>query len=126
MRAFFLILTLLAAAHVSAESDKTEWQNTTLSDETIQKIQRAQFDYKKCVAEELQKPSYQKGDMRNATDAVIKQCEPVLSKIRETYVAEKIPGQVADRHLKQLRVRYTRQALQELIFRAAARQSGSQ
>jgi hypothetical protein len=127
MRAFFLIPALLALAGNSwAKSDKVEWQETTLTDKTIKKIQQAQFQYKKCIAEELQKPVYQNRDSRNATDALIKQCEPILSQVRNVYLEQNIPGPVADRHLKQLRIHYTRQALQELMFRQASRQSGGQ
>jgi hypothetical protein len=124
-KTLFLIL-LFSSASVFANDAKNEWQNTELSDATIKKIQEAQFQYKKCVAVEMQKPAYREIDTRKATDQVIKQCEPVLAKMREVYLAEKVPGVIADRHLKQMRLRVTRSALQELMFSEAARKSGQQ
>jgi hypothetical protein len=124
-KTLFLIL-LFSSASVFATDAKNEWQNTELSDATIKKIQEAQFQYKKCVAVEMQKPAYREIDTRKATDQVIKQCEPVLAKMREVYLAEKVPGVIADRHLKQMRLRVTRSALQELMFSEAARKSGQQ
>jgi hypothetical protein len=121
----FCIL-LLTTSFANAEAPKDEWQNTTLSEDTIKKIQQAQFQYKKCVSEEMQKPAYREIDTRKATDQVIKQCEPVLAKMRDVYVAEKVPGAVADRHLKQMRLKTTRSLLQELMFSEAARKSGQQ
>lgn len=116
-------LLLLMALPVLAESTTSEWQNTTLSDATIAKIQQASYDYKKCVSDEIQKPDYQKQESRYATEQIIKQCEVVLAKMREVYLAEKVPEVIADRHLKQLRTKTTRDALQTLIFAEAARKS---
>ncbi len=101
-----------------------DWNGSALSDALIQKIQEASYNYKKCAADEMQKPAYVSVDVRKATEAVIKQCEPVLSKMRETYLAEKVPATIADRHLKQLRTQTTRNLLAELMFRDAARKAG--
>jgi len=117
---------MLFTAVSYANDPKNEWHNTELSDSTIKKIQEAQFQYKKCVAEEMQKPAYQSIDTRKATDEIIKQCESVLAKIREVYLAEKVPETIADRHLRHMRIQYTRKALQELMFAEAARKSGQQ
>jgi hypothetical protein len=115
---FSTLMLFTAASHAN------EWHNTELSDITLKKIQEAQFQYKKCVAEEMQKPAYQAIDTRKATDEIIKQCESVLAKIREVYLAEKVPEIIADRHLRHMRIQHTRKALQELMFAEAARKSG--
>ncbi|MGZ8152561.1 MAG: hypothetical protein ACXW0Q_07090 [Methylovulum sp.] len=119
----FAACVLFATASF-ADDAKNEWHDTTLSEATIAKIQEVQFQYKKCVSDEMQKPGYQQIDTRNATDGIIKQCEPALTKIREVYTSENIPGSVADRHLKQLRVQTSRNVLQNLMFVEAARKSG--
>lgn len=126
MKKVLFLTLLLSAVAVYANDPKNDWHNTELSDATIKKIQEAQYQYKKCVAEEMQKPAYHEIDTRKATDLVIKQCEPVLAKMREVYIGEKVPGIIADRHLKQMRLRTTRTALQELMFSEAARKSGQQ
>jgi hypothetical protein len=112
------------AAPAAAGQASGEWQGTVLSDTVIKKIQESNYEYKKCVGEQMQKPAYKDMDSRKATDEIIKQCEPVLSKMRETYLAEKVPGAIADRHLRQMRIRITRKVLQEMIFAQASRNAG--
>jgi hypothetical protein len=126
MKKMLLLIPLLVSATAFAENTKDEWNGTVLTEATIAKIQEAQLKYKKCVSDEMQKSAYQTIDFRNATDQVMKQCEPVLGKMRDVYLAEKVPGAVADRHLKQMRIEVTRSALQSLMFLDAARKSGQQ
>ena len=116
-----LFAALLIPVSASAEQASDEWQNTTISDATIKKIQEAKYEYKKCVGEQMQKPAYLDMDSRKATEAILKLCEPMLGKMRETYLAEKIPGVMADRHLRQVRIQTTRKVLQEMIFARAGR-----
>lgn len=124
MKTFFFLITLLFTLTVNAEEIKDEWQNTTLSDTTIKKIQESRYEYKQCIGTQLQKPAYLTMDTRKATEEIMKQCEPVLGKIREVYIAEKIPASLADRHLKQIRIQTTRKALQNLMFEQAAKNAG--
>jgi hypothetical protein len=107
-----------------AEAPKDEWQNTTISDEVIQKIQAAQLSYKKCAVEQMRKPDIaNKQDSRFATDAVVKQCEPVLAGIRKVYMDAKVPPVIADRQLKKLRIQVTRNVLQEFMYAEAAKKA---
>ena len=105
----------------AAETENMQWQNTSLTETTINIIQAVKLDYRKCIVEELKKPAYLEGDSRKATGEIIKFCEPALSKMREIYTSEKVPEEIADRHLRQLRIKMTRNALQELIYAQAAR-----
>lgn len=129
MKMYFLTSLILLSASIgswsiAAEKTGDEWQATALSDATIKKVQEGIYEHKKCISEQMKKPDYAKMDSRNATDAIIKQCEPALSKIRETYLADKVPATVADRHLKQIRIQVTRKALQGMMFSEAARKAG--
>ncbi len=126
MKKILFLTVLLSATMAFAENAKDEWQNTTLSDATIKKIQDGGYQYKKCVSDEMQKPAYQQQESRNATEAIMKQCESVLSQMREIYLAEKVPEVIADRHLRQMRMKTTRSVLQEMMFSEAARKSGQQ
>lgn len=123
---FALIATLLMLSQLAfaEESNKDEWNETTLSEETIQKIQKAQFTYKKCVVDAMKNPDFAKLESRNATDAVIKQCEPTLAEMRKVYTDAEVPGIVADRHLKKMRIQVTRNVLQELMYVEAAKKAG--
>jgi len=124
MKVLILLLSLFVSTVAIAEKANEEWQNTILTDATIKKIQEANYEYKKCVGEQMQKSSYQTMDSRKATDEIIKQCEPVLAKMRAVYLAEKVPSTIADRPLRQLRTQVTRNLLQELMFSQANRKEG--
>ncbi|TRW94308.1 hypothetical protein [Candidatus Methylobacter oryzae] len=126
MKKILFLTILLSVVTAFADDAKNEWHNTTLSDATIKKIQDAQYQYKKCVAGEMQKSTYQDQESRKATEAIMKQCESVLSQMREIYLAEKVPDIIADRHLKQMRMQTTRNVLQGMMFSEAARKSGQQ
>lgn len=126
MKKIIFIAALFPVFTASANDPKNEWHNTVLSEETMKKIQTAKYDYKKCVVDEMKKPDYQNSDSRKATGGIIKQCEPVLGKMREIYLQEKVPDVIADRHLKQMRIQTTRTLLQEIMFAEAARKSGGQ
>ncbi len=122
MKKLFLIPLLLISTTIFAEeASKEDWQNTTISDATIKKIQESKYVYKKCVVDEMQKAPYQTQESRQATEAIVKQCENVLAKMREVYIAEKVPEVIADRHLKQMRLQTTRLVLQDMMFNEAAR-----
>lgn len=118
-----LIMGILSYTAFAEAADK-EWQKTVISEATIQKVQASKNDYKKCIGEQMQKPAFLDMDSRKATDEIIKQCEPSLSKIRGVYLAEKVPAEIADRHLRQIRIQITRNVLEGLIFAQASRQTG--
>ncbi len=119
-----IILFLAGLFIASATLAENTWQNTTISEPTIQKIQAGKLDYKKCVGEQMQKTTYANMDSRKATDQIIKECEPVLAKMREIYTNEKIPGEISDRHLRQIRTQISRNALEGLMFEQASRNAG--
>jgi len=126
MKKILFLSLLLSAGTVFADDAKNEWHNTTLSDATIEKIQAAKYEYKKCVGSEMQKSAYQEQDSRKATEAIMKQCESILSNMREIYTDAKVPEVIADRHLKQMRMQTTREALQGMMFSEASRKAGNQ
>ena len=124
MKQILLLALLASVSFVSAKEVKSEWNATALTEDTIKKIQLAQVEYKQCVADEMQKPGYAKIEARSSTDAIIKQCEKVLTKMRQVYVDVKVPGIVADRHLKKMRTDITRRVLKQLMFAEASRKAG--
>ena len=126
MNKYFLLILCLTASSAFADDDKNEWQSTSISDAVIEKIQTAKYDYKKCVSDEMQKSVYQDIDTRNATDAIMKQCEAILAKMREVYTKAEVPEVIADRHLKQMRMQTTREVLQGMMFFSASRKAPSQ
>ena len=124
MKHILLLALLVSSTLIYAKDTKNEWNATSLTEETIKKIQQSQFQYKKCVMTEMQKKGYLKIESRSATDAIIKQCENVLSQMRTVYTDVKVPGVIADRHLKKMRISITRRVLKQLMFAEAARAAG--
>ena len=122
---YFLILLLAGSVAIAEEAKKEEeWQATNLTDEVIQKVQKAQFNYKKCVVDAMRKPENAKLESRNATDVVIRACEPVLAELRKVFTDAEVPGVIADRQLKKMRIQVTRNVLQELMYNEAAKKAG--
>ncbi len=124
MKKFLLIILLFCSGYAVATESKNEWQSTSLTEALIKTIQQAQQEYKACVMQEMQKPVYQQQDSRNATEIIIKTCEPTLAEMRTKYLKADVPAIIADRHLKKMRIQTTRKLLQELMFQEAARQAG--
>ncbi len=125
MKKVILAVLMLSHFSVMAKSETNEWTNTTISDQTIELIQQAQLKYKNCVTQEMQKKGYLKIDSRNATNAIIQQCESVLSDMRKVYLKNNVPNVIADRHLKKMRIDITRRVLKQLIFMEASRAAGA-
>lgn len=125
MKYRLLIALMLLAGAAGAEEADQDWNGSALSDAVIEKIQQAQFTYKKCVVDAIQRGEFGTLESRHATDAIIKQCEPTLGDIRKIYTDAEVPGVVADRHLKKLRIQTTRNLLQELMYREAAKNAGA-
>jgi len=118
----FLILALLVSSSIVCAKESTNGKyDTPLTDDTIKKIQQAQYKYKKCVTDEMQKLGYSKIESRSATEAITKQCEKVLSNMRQVYIDVKMPEEVADRHLRKMRTQMTRRVLKQLMFVEASR-----
>ena len=126
MKPFLFSLLLLSSAWAFAEETKPkdEWQNTTLSDEVIHKIQQAEYNYKKCMSDAIRKPEIAKLDSRKGTDTVVNQCESVLAENHKIYVDAGVPSVIADRQIKSIRIKTTRNVLQELMYNEAAKKSG--
>jgi hypothetical protein len=116
---------LFVFGNAMAAESAQEWDGSVLKDETIQQIQKAQFTYKKCVTDQMQKPDMLSMESRHATDAIIKACEPTLGEMRKIYVDAGVPETIADRPLRKLRIQVTRNLLQELMYREAAKQAGA-
>ncbi len=125
MKRFLFMTLLLVSAGAWAEEKAEEWGETVLSEQTIEKIQQAQIAYKQCVVDAMRQPDYARLESRQATDAVIKSCETVLADMRKVYTDVEVPGVIADRHLKKMRIDITRKVLQQLMYAEAAKQAGA-
>jgi hypothetical protein len=122
MKKIIPLIWLLLSFNVFAADSKEEWSPTTLSEETIKKIQSVQYDYKKCASDEMQNLINENKTSQKLTDAtneIMGKCESYLAKMKAVYLDEKVPETIADRHLKQMRIKTTRNVIQELMYREA-------
>ncbi|MCF7970623.1 MAG: hypothetical protein K9L22_05595 [Methylococcaceae bacterium] len=119
------VLSLPVLAAETAQPSGATWNGSELSEATIKQVQADKHSYTQCIYKEAQKQGYQKIDSRVATDAVMKQCEKELSKIRSTFIDSGVPAIITDRFLKKTRIEMTRKILKSLIFAEAARKSGA-
>ena len=55
MKHILFLVILVSSSYTYATDAKNEWHATSLSEETIKKVQHAQYNYKKCVTDEMQK-----------------------------------------------------------------------
>lgn len=124
MKQFLIIIILFYSGLLFAKDNKNQWQETLLTEKVIKKIQLSQWHYKKCINKEMIKSTHSKQKSRQATGAIIKQCEAQLAKMRGVYINSKIPEIIADRHLKKMRTQMTRHLLKVLMFKEATKQSG--
>jgi len=127
-KALLLILCALSLQVIAKEKTQPSgetWTNSSLSEKTIKQVQTDKYKYTQCIYKEAQKKGYQKIDSRVATDAVMKQCEQELAKIRATFINDGVPAVIADRYLKKARITMTRKILKSLVFAEAARKSGA-
>ncbi len=126
MKQVLFIALLMSSSSTFAAEAKNEWNATKLTDTTIKNIQQAQYQYKKCVTDKMQKTNSHNIEVKGATDAIMKQCEQVLSQMRQVYLDADVPGVIADRHLKKMRIDITRRVIKQLMFTAAATKMGAQ
>ncbi len=122
---YALSFSACAATEPSTNKDN-KWDGSSLSNEVITQVQTAKATYKQCVYTEAQKKGYVKIDSRVATDAIMKQCEPSLGKIRTIFINAGVPPISIDRFLKKTRADLTRNILRSLMFAEAARKAGAQ
>ena len=120
MKNFLMFILFALSVNVSAYTDD-KWDGSVLDEATIKKIQGAQYDYKRCIVKEMQKKGYASIESRTATGAIIKQCEPALADMRKVYLDAGVPGVIADRHLKRMRIQLTRRLLKQLMYQEAAK-----
>ncbi|MDF1582696.1 MAG: hypothetical protein RQ733_04810 [Methyloprofundus sp.] len=127
-KALLFVLCVLSLPALAAEKTQPSgetWNGSELTEATIKQVQADKYSYTQCIYKEAQKQGYQKIDSRVATDAVMKQCESELAKIRATFIDSGVPPIITDRFLKKTRIEMTRQILKSLVFAEAARNTGA-
>ncbi len=120
----FFTLIIASCNLYAGHKQGNEWQQTTLSDSAINHIQKAKYKYSQCIRTEIEKIMSANIDSRKATDMVMKQCELVLKDVRQIFIDEKVPEQLADRYMKKTRTETARKTLKHLMFVDASKKMG--
>jgi flavorubredoxin len=122
----FVLLSLILASSIlyAGHNQGNEWQQTTLPDSAITHIQIAKSKYSQCIRGEIKNIVSANFDSRKATDMVMKQCEMLLTQVRQIFLDEKVPEQIADRYMKKTRTETARNTLKHLMFVDASKKMG--
>ncbi|HYE35327.1 hypothetical protein [Methylocaldum sp.] len=121
MRLFSRVLivgALLSALQPAFGDD--EWQGTTLSDQTLEKVKLALVAYQGCVNNETRTHIGDQLDSRAITDRILKTCEEKLSKVKAAFDGEKVPGTISERYMRSRRTQAARQILRTVMGAQAA------
>lgn len=116
---FAMLFAGLCWTSACANPAPSTWNATELSDSTIRAIQRAQYQYKKCVIGKMRQNTTSKDAIETAASKVIKRCESVLAKMRKVYLAAAVPDIIADRHLRKMRTDISRRVIKQLMFQVS-------
>jgi hypothetical protein len=118
-----LCLALLLLGCQSAPDKETSgtWTESTLSEQTLKKIQASAFDYQKCLNQQIMAGIPTETDARAVTDMILRRCEDRLIPIKTTFDAEKIPDEISNRYLRQKRTQGARNVLKFVMSVQAAK-----
>jgi hypothetical protein len=108
----------LAAA---TEEIKQEWQPSTLSEQTLAKVNAGVEQYQTCLNNETRAHVNDKDDSRKVADLILRNCEKPLSVVKAAFDAEKVPGVISDRYLRSKRSRAAQQVVKVVMGAQASR-----
>jgi hypothetical protein len=114
-----LIAGILVSALLPALAED-EWRGTTLSDQTLEKVNLALVAYQGCVNTEARAHIGEPVDSRAITDSVLKTCEDKLSQVKAAFDSEKVPAAISERYMRARRTQVARQILRTFMATQAA------
>lgn len=87
----------------AAAEQKSQWQASTLSQQTIDKANAVVQDYRLCLSDETKARINDQGDSRAIADLILRQCEPRLTPVKTLFDAEQVPAEISERYLRKNR-----------------------
>jgi len=121
-----LLAGLVLIMPVARAAPEEAWQGSSLSDETLKKVQLALVDYQRCINEDTQARINDRLDSRAMTDAILKQCEEKLGAVKTAFDQEKVPAEVSDRYMRSRRTHAARNILKTIMGIQALRAGSGQ
>lgn len=119
-----IIAVCVWAVAASAIAAEQSWQESILKPATLKKVSAASNQYQRCMGEQLSSYLDSGQDPRGITDAILKQCESQLQPMRDAFIAEKVPPEMADRYLHKTRTHAARNLIREVMAMQAVRGIG--
>lgn len=117
-------ITLMACQSPEKKTEQaTAWQPSTLSEETLGKVQDGLRVYQRCVNDETRTHLDDRMDSRRITDLILQNCEDKLSAIKATFDAENVPDSISERYLRSKRSHAAQQILRVVMANQAVRSS---
>jgi hypothetical protein len=114
------------------KEDRGTWTESTLTEQTLKKIQAGSFDYQQCLNQQLMAGIPAETDESVVTNNILGRCEQRLKPIKATFDAEKVPEDISDRYLNQKRThakrnvqRFVRSVQAAQAAEAAAKAAGN-
>lgn len=98
-----------------------QWQESTLSRETIAKANASVKDYQQCLNTETQAHINDRLDSRDIANGVLKVCEDKLSGIMSAFDAEGVPEVVSQRYMRKNRSQGAQNVLRYVMSVQAVR-----
>jgi hypothetical protein len=115
--------TPVAPIPAPQEAVKSQWQESTLSPDTIQRANQTVRDYRQCLNDATLALLKVPGDPRALSDRVLRQCEDRLAPIKDAYDREGVPASISERYQRRTRSQGAQSVLRVLMEVAAQRAS---
>ena len=116
-----LMLLIGAARAEESEVIKQEWQPSTLSEQTLNKVNAGVEQYQTCLNDETRTHINDKDDSRRVTDLILRNCEAKLTVVKTAFDDEKVPGVISDRYIRSKRSRAAQQIVRVVMATQAQR-----
>jgi len=100
---FVLVLTGLLIAACQSAPVKSDWQPSTLREETIAKANSAVRNYHQCLNDETLALADDPADPRAIADLILKRCEDKMMPIKAAFDAEQVPASITERYMRKTR-----------------------
>lgn len=98
-----------------------DWQPSTLSQATQDKVHEALRIYQQCVNDQTRLHLNDKEDSRKVAESILAHCEGKLSAVKAPFDAEKVPDSISNRYLRSKRSLAAQQVMRVVMASQALR-----
>lgn len=121
LAACLVVLTVETADAGESAGMKQDWQPSTLSEKTQERIHAGVEQYHQCLNEQTKAHVNDKDDSRRVADLILKNCESALAAVKPAFDAEKVPDVMSERYLRSKRSKAAQQVVRVVMSAQAVR-----